>query len=134
MQLRGTLSGAAGWRKTVASIADASARWPEDVAKEVHLVAKELTIPNRSRRFTAVAARERMQALVDTHVPPAPLAYTIEERECIICMSAPRHVRFACGHSAMCRGCLEPIIRVAAACLPALPRAGKTSGPQSRRA
>ena len=95
----------------VASIADVSAQWPEDVAIQVHRVAMGLTNPNRSRRLTAVAARERVQALVDTHVPPAPPAHAIEERECIICMSAPRHVRFACGHSAVCRGCLEPFMR-----------------------
>ena len=30
-----------------------------------------------------------------------------EERECLICMSAPRAARFGCGHSACCEACAE---------------------------
>ena len=28
------------------------------------------------------------------------------ERECILCLSAPRTVRFGCGHSTLCGSCL----------------------------
>ena len=33
-----------------------------------------------------------------------------EERECIICYSAPREVRFACGHATCCEVCLPAVL------------------------
>ena len=32
------------------------------------------------------------------------------ERECIVCLSAPRTVRFGCGHSTVCGGCLADFL------------------------
>jgi len=66
---------------------------------------------NRQRRITVQQAKERVQSLADVHLPSAPPEYDIMERECILCMSAPRHVRFACGHSTLCQRCLDPFLR-----------------------
>ena len=31
--------------------------------------------------------------------------------ECILCMDAPREVRFACGHAIVCSGCLPSVVQ-----------------------
>ena len=85
----------------VMCLADKGAQWPRAVAIELHKVARDLIKRNRSRRITITAARRRLESLVEAHLQPAPADAL--ERECILCMSAPRHVRFECGHSAMCR-------------------------------
>ena len=37
---------------------------------------------------------------------------TEAERECVVCMSEPRHFSFGeCGHSALCRGCMDSFMR-----------------------
>ena len=59
----------------------------------------------RARRMTVPDARARLQVLVESHLRPADAPDTVE-RECVVCMSAPRALRFSeCGHSALCRGC-----------------------------
>ena len=88
----------------VMCLADKGAQWPRAVAIELHKVARDLIKRNRSRRITITAARQRLESLVEAHLQPAPADAL--ERECILCMSAPRHVRFECGHSAMCRSCV----------------------------
>jgi len=50
------------------------------------------------------------------HAPPQQHAAAVEgteaERECVVCMSEPRHFRFGeCGHSALCRGCMDSFMR-----------------------
>ena len=87
----------------VMSLGDAE-QWPRAVAIEMHKVAMGLVKRNRIRRITITAARQRLESLVEAHLQPAPADAL--ERECILCMSAPRHVRFECGHSAMCRSCV----------------------------
>jgi len=79
----------------VVSIADAQAEWPPELAIALHTVGMALVKRNRQRRMTVRQAKERVQTLVDGHLPPAPPEHQIVERGCIICMSAPRHVRFA---------------------------------------
>jgi len=79
----------------VFSIADVQAEWPPKLAIALHTVGMVLVKRNRQRRITVRQAKERLQKLVDTHLPPAPPEHHIVERECILRMSAPRHVRFA---------------------------------------
>ena len=91
----------------IASLADKRAQWPEEVAREVYKVGMALVRRNRERRITVTVARQRVEALVEAHLPAASREVGMAERECIMCMSAPRHVRFACGHSQLCRGCVR---------------------------
>lgn len=75
------------------TITDQSAQWPREVAKEVHAVGMALVKRNRRNRITVHEARQRFERIFD-QVPADPAAADIAERECIMCMSAPRHVRF----------------------------------------
>ena len=79
----------------IASIADERAEWPRELAIALHTVGMSLVERNRDNRVTVREAKERVQTLVDTHLPPAAPEHHIVERECILCMSAPRHVRFS---------------------------------------
>jgi len=102
----------------VVSLSDPTAQWPITVAAEMHKVGMALVKRNRERRITLNTALQRLQRLVDDHLGPAPVPEDLEERECMICMSAPRHVRFGCGHSALCGGCVGPFVqRAAPTCL-----------------
>ena len=97
----------------VMSLVDASARWPPEVAFGVHRVALELAKPRSRRdpRISVSEARVRLQTLADAHLPAAPPMQEFVERECVICMSALRHVRFECGHSVFCRGCVGDFLQ-----------------------
>jgi hypothetical protein len=97
-----------GEHEFVVTIAHQRAGWPREVAMEVLGVALDLTKPARGARITVSAARERLQRLADAH-PQRAAAPVVEavERECVVCMSAPRQVRFPCGHSQLCRGCAD---------------------------
>jgi len=79
----------------IVSIADVRAEWPQELAIALHTVGMSLVERNRDNRVTVREAKERVQTLVDRHLPPTAPQHRIVERECIICMSAPRHVRFA---------------------------------------
>ena len=48
--------------------------------------------------------------LLPVTVPVAP-PVDLYARECIICLENPRHVRFGCGHSCLCRECLEAFMQ-----------------------
>ena len=76
----------------MAALADARAQWPEAVAREVYKVAMALVKRNRERRITVATARQRLEALLPA---PPPVVGDMFERECVLCLSAPRHVRFA---------------------------------------
>jgi vacuolar-type H+-ATPase subunit H len=79
----------------VLSLSDGNAgEWPIAVAAGLHQVGMALVKRNRERRITLNTALQRLQRLVDDHLAPAPVPEDLEERECMICMSAPRHVRF----------------------------------------
>jgi len=78
----------------IVALADVQAQWPQEVAIEVHKVGMALVMRNRAQRISVRQARERLQSLTDAYLPPAPPAHELVERECILCMSAPRHVRF----------------------------------------
>jgi serine/threonine protein kinase len=95
----------------VMDIADQRAEWPPQVAREMHKVALALVKRNRNARISVSDAKEKVQRLADRHLPSAPAdggEGMHVERECLVCMSAPRHFRFGeCGHSALCRGCMD---------------------------
>ena len=103
----------------VMALADAAAQWPRAVAVAVHRAAMGLVRRNRGRRIAVAEARACLERVAQdnaAHMPPVPPggaggAQGSVERECIVCMSAPRHVRFGCGHSAMCRGCVDAFMR-----------------------
>jgi serine/threonine protein kinase len=99
---------------SVMTIADPSAQWPQEVAREMHKVAMSLVIePDRDARMSVSNARDAVQRLVARHLPPAPVLEGIEvERVRVICMSEPRYFRFGeCGHSVLCRGCMGDLMR-----------------------
>jgi serine/threonine protein kinase len=78
----------------VSEVADERAQWPSAVAEEVHKVGMDLVKQNRARRITLSTALHRLQQLVDAHPAPALEPEVVVERECMMCLSAPRHVRF----------------------------------------
>ena len=78
----------------IVSLADGRAQWPAEVAREVYKVGMALVKRNRERRITVAVARQRIEALVEAHLPRAAPAVEMVERECVLCLSAPRHVRF----------------------------------------
>ena len=79
----------------IVSLADGRAQWPAEVAREVYKVGMALVKRNRERRIAITMARQRIEALVEAHCPRAAPAVEMAERECVLCLSAPRHVRFA---------------------------------------
>ena len=103
----------------VVTIAHQLAGWPREVAMQVLSVALDLTKPERRARITVSAARERLQRLADDHLPRAAApAVEAVERECIVCLSALRQVRFQCGHAQLCQGCADTYMqRTAPTCL-----------------
>jgi hypothetical protein len=97
---------------------DEGAQWPDAVAIELHKIGMGLVEANRARRMTVPDARARLQVLVEAHLRAADAPDTVE-RECVVCMSAPRALRFSvCGHSALCRGCAGPFMQRARASCP----------------
>ena len=78
------------------------AHWPRAVAEEVHKVGMDLVKRNRAWRITLSTALQRLQQLVHASPAPAFQPEGVVERQCMICLSAPRHVRFGCGRSALC--------------------------------
>ena len=64
------------------------------VPQVVHKVCMELVGRNRERRITLSTALQRLQQLVDANPAPALEPEVVVERECMMCLSAPRHVRF----------------------------------------
>ena len=98
----------------VALVSDVRAQWPRAVAEEVHKVGMALVKRSRERRMTLSTALQRLQQLVDAYPAQEQVQEGLVERECMMCLSAPRHVRFGCGHSALCRGCAEPFMLWAA--------------------
>jgi len=112
--VRGKLDGRCDIRDNarIVALADEQAQWPREVVIMVHEVGMALVMRNRDDRMKVWQAKERLQSIIDEYIPPAPPAHESVERECTICMSAPRYVRFGeCGHSALCQGCLDPFMR-----------------------
>jgi serine/threonine protein kinase len=79
----------------VGEVADERAQWPSAVAQEVHKVCMDLVKRNRARRITLSTALQQLQQLVDATPELALVPEVVVERECMMCLSAPRHVRLA---------------------------------------
>ena len=86
-------------------LADAGCQWPPNVARGMLEVARGLMAQPRRDRISVPDARGRLEELA----PPPPDQGGAMERECVICLDAPRTTRFGeCGHSQLCGGgCLE---------------------------
>ena len=80
--------------RDVPRLSDTTARFPSAVAVEVHAVGMDLVMRSRDRRITLSAALQRLQQLVDAHPAPASAPENLVERDCMVRLSAPRHVRF----------------------------------------
>ena len=82
------------------------------MAIELHKIGMGLVKADpRARRMTVSDARARLQVLAEAHLRAADAPDTVE-RECVVCMSAARALRFSeCGHSALCRGCAGPFMQ-----------------------
>ena len=88
-----------------------AAQWPRDVAQEIYDVGMSLVHPARLERISVAQAKQRLEALEEARLARPPAADDTAERQCIVCWSAPRHVRFACGHSQLCQGCLSRFLQ-----------------------
>ena len=82
---------------------------PDGVWKRALDIALDLVKPARGRRVSVAGARERLEGELG-QLPQEPVQEPEEERECIVCLSAPREVRYGCGHSQVCRGCFDRIM------------------------
>jgi len=85
---------------------------PDGMWKRVLDIALDLVKPARGRRMLVANARERLEGELG-QLPQESVQEPVqepEERECIVCLSAPREVRYGCGHSQVCRGCFDRIM------------------------
>ncbi|KAJ1487823.1 hypothetical protein T484DRAFT_1785283, partial [Baffinella frigidus] len=69
-------------------------------------VAQGLVATPRRTRISIPEARRRLEAAAS----PPPDQDPAVEHKCVICLSAPRSVRFGCGHATLCDGCLGPFL------------------------
>jgi len=98
------------------SFADPAAEWPPDVAEQALEVVRGLVlgdIPNERmilsqalRLLEEMADAQRLRPGIDDVGDDA-------DRPCVMCMSAPRSVRFGCEHALCCKdnGCAAAILR-----------------------
>lgn len=101
------------------SHADREAQWPGDVAISLAEVVKGLTFARSARnRMPLATALAQVEAQCEsTEQVPAGLVLQGGEdghedgvgdaRECVVCMAAPRAVRFGCGHLCCCTACSD---------------------------
>jgi hypothetical protein len=105
-------------------ITDERAQWPDAVAIELHKIGMGLVKADpRAQSMTVSDARARLQVtvLAEAHLRAADAPDTVE-RECVVCMSAARALRFSeCGHSVLCRGCAGPFMQRARQASPSCP-------------
>ena len=99
------------------SVADAAARWPDDVAVGLAELAVGLVWrrPARARLPLSHALRslEEMAERTSTRAGVAAPAggAAAGARECVVCMAAARAVRFRCGHCVCCEECTVQLER-----------------------
>jgi len=107
-----------GEEEDLMALTDAAAGWPALGAHELFQVASALVKRKREKRITVTEARERLQTLADQHLPDGLQVDSPRVRECAVCVSAPRQIRFGCGHSVICRQCLPRFLERPLACCP----------------
>jgi hypothetical protein len=121
---------------------DNAAGWPEGVATEVAALAAGLVHTSRAARVPVPRVSQTLERLCEAasqragfQIYPDPLedggigaldaiarllgpgtsgeaAAAAEARECVVCMSEPRSVRFSpCGHAACCESCTQALMR-----------------------
>ena len=80
--------------------------WPAEVAIAATKVAKGLVwARSAQQRLSVRDALRELETLIDSASSPTSTAAAQNTRECMICMSAPRSTRLACGHATMCETC-----------------------------
>jgi serine/threonine protein kinase len=84
---------------------------PDGMWKRLLNIALALVKQDRRRRISVADARMRLEGELDELDlrAPVPVQEPVE-RECIVCMSAAREVRYGCGHSQVCNGCFVTIM------------------------
>ena len=91
--------------------ADARAGWPAESALALAEIVKGLVGPRlRRNRLPLTTALTGVEALAQTADVRAGVAVPPDVRECVVCMSAPRAVRFGCGHSICCGECADALV------------------------
>ena len=89
--------------------ADTAAGWPADVAQECAEIVVGLSWERYARRRMPLdRALERLEALSRRHQVRSGVAAAEAGEEidtCVLCMSTPPTVRFACGHMTCCDAC-----------------------------
>lgn len=79
---------------------------PDGMWRRLLKNALDLVKSERAQRISVADARHRLEEEMRQLQPLVP-AQESAERECIICMAAPREVRYGCGHSQVCYGCFD---------------------------
>ena len=108
--------------------------WPGRVARIVARITAGLVMPQfKEDRLPLVEAFDLLdEALAEAPEDARPAAPArmgpievvgasardgaLIERECVICMSEPREVRFSCGHAVCCRQCAESLLALGHPC------------------
>jgi len=88
------------------AVADRQAGWPPEKAGEMLRVGLGLAEPRRRARMQVADALAALTRLVEPADAGGEVA-DIVERECLLCMAAPKATRLGCGHSTYCRPCLQ---------------------------
>jgi len=98
-----------------ANFTDPAAEWPPDVAEQALEIVRGLMWGQTpSRRTKLSEALSRLEDLANAQgLRPGLTDAADDNRSCVICMSAPRSVRFGCGHALCCtvNGCAAAILR-----------------------
>lgn len=86
---------------------DPKAEWPASAAEGLAKIAAWLVgMGGRGgAERTSSEAVQRLASMVDSE--RSAVVAAVAERDCMICMSAPRATRFFCGHSVGCLDCTE---------------------------
>lgn len=102
-------------------VPDATAgEWPDAVATALAEVCAGLTERFADDRMPLPDALQQLEAIVEAadepEPPPTRPAADVtdgggeEPRECMMCLDAPRELRFGCGHACCCRGCFDGLV------------------------
>ena len=109
------------WSPTVERLeplADETAGWPLEeggIGVQLVRVIAGMTIQQRSSRTSLKGSLTKLESYAgEANLRQGAFDSTEDSRasqqrmrECIVCMSEPRSIRFACGHLACCNGCTD---------------------------
>jgi len=96
----------------VPDIVDKNACWPLEVAEKFHEISLGLLKFPRRERISLSNALGLLEGLINEFSIPVFIAGSGQDdsdrfQECVMCMCRARQVRFKCGHSVLCEGCLK---------------------------